>query len=140
MDEIFQTSIKVLEQHLDSFGHVNNATYMVFYEEARWDYITQYGFGLDEILKYQQGPVILDAHIRYKRELRNREFIKIETKIEANEGELVGSVFQKIIKEDNSLSSTAEFKMGLMDLKRRKLILPTPLWLKVLRGEGMRKV
>ena len=123
------SNILILEHHLDSFGHVNNATYMELYEQARWDTITAGGFGLKEIKELEQGPVILDAHIRYKKELRNREAIKIITSIEVDDHPLVGKVFQKMEKEDGTIASTAEFKMGLMDLKKRKLIKPTEKWL-----------
>ncbi len=37
------------EGHLDSFGHVNNATYLNLFEEARWDWITARGYGLKEM-------------------------------------------------------------------------------------------
>ena len=48
------------ERHLDTFGHVNNATYLDLLEEARWDLITRNGFGLDEIKRLQLGPTILE--------------------------------------------------------------------------------
>ena len=48
----------VKEQHLDSFGHVNNAVYLTLFEEARWDLVTQNGYGLEETAKRKLGPVI----------------------------------------------------------------------------------
>ena len=47
---IFRYPLTILEKHLDSFGHVNNATYLHLYEEARWDFITKRGFGLARVL------------------------------------------------------------------------------------------
>ncbi len=44
---VYDTQIK--EHHLDSFGHVNNATYLSLYEEARWESITENGYGLKEV-------------------------------------------------------------------------------------------
>ena len=39
----------ISEAHLDSFGHVNNARYFELLEQARWDLITERGFGIDTI-------------------------------------------------------------------------------------------
>ena len=50
---IFEYQVLIQEVHLDSFGHVNNAAYVMLYEEARWDFITKQGFGLDYIQKHQ---------------------------------------------------------------------------------------
>src|SRR5690606_41681750 len=74
---VFEYELLIREAHLDSFGHVNNAAYVMLYEEARWDFITKNGFGLDYIQEHQVGPVILDLSVRFKRELKNREKIRI---------------------------------------------------------------
>ena len=66
---VFEYDLLIQEFHLDSFGHVNNAIYVELYEEARWDFITKSGFGLDYIQLHQKGPVILDLKVRFRREL-----------------------------------------------------------------------
>ncbi len=40
--------VLILESHLDTFGHVNNAAYLTLFEESRWDFITKNGYGLKE--------------------------------------------------------------------------------------------
>ena len=66
-------SVQILEKHLDTFGHVNHATYFQILEEARWDLVTSRGFGVKEIQTSHQGPVILEAHIEFKREILLRQ-------------------------------------------------------------------
>ena len=39
----------VQETHLDSFGHMNNAVYLEIFENARWDFIHNRGFGYKHI-------------------------------------------------------------------------------------------
>ena len=41
--KIFTYEMLIKEKHLDTFGHVNNATYFELLEEARWDFITNNG-------------------------------------------------------------------------------------------------
>ena len=123
--------LTVLESHLDTFGHVNNATYLQLFEEARWDLITQNGYGLKEIQKSGHGPVILEINLKFKRELRLRQKITIETET-LSQNKMISKVTQIIRDENQKACCVAEFTFGLFDLKKRKLIPPTSDWLKAL--------
>lgn len=119
---------QILEHHLDTFGHVNNATYLALYEEARWDMTVCRGMTLETILERQKGPVVLEAKVRYKKEIKNREHIKIITTHNVKRGQKLMRVEQRMEKSDGSVASTAEFLVGYMDLKERKLITPDEAW------------
>lgn len=125
MENAYELLIK--ESHLDTFGHVNNATYLNLYEEARWELISGRGYDLAKIQAIKQGPVILDVHLKFQKELTLREKVKITTMLLEYKGK-VGKLEQKIIKADGSIASTAVFSFGLFDLKNRKLIEPTAEW------------
>ena len=127
---VFEYEVLIRELHLDSFGHVNNAAYVMLYEEARWDFITKNGFGLDYVQKHQVGPVILDLKVRFKRELKNRESIKITSKTIEIISPKIMVVEQAMIKSDGKLASDAIFTVGFFDMKERKLINASPEWLK----------
>ena len=55
----YRTLVK--ERHLDSFGHVNNAQYLVLFEEARWDRSTSAGYGMHLVQRKGIGSVILQC-------------------------------------------------------------------------------
>lgn len=131
MDSLkFKYRFQVLEKHLDSFGHVNNAVYLQLFEEARWDFITERGFGLEEIQKRKLGPILLELNLRFKRELRNREWITVESFSPAYDHRVVSTLSQAMIKEDSGkVAATLDVKVGLMDMEQRKLVPPTPEWL-----------
>lgn len=124
----FDYKMQIIESHLDSFGHVNNAVYLELYERARWEFISQNGYGIESIHNLKQGPVILDVTCRFKREMVNREWITIESQSKNWSGK-IGKIHQKILKEDTSVASEAIFTVGFMDLKARKLITPSERWL-----------
>lgn len=126
---VYDTQIK--EHHLDSFGHVNNAIYLSLYEEARWEFITENGYGLKEVQMNKKGPVVLDVTCRFKREITNREKIKITSHTLEVVGK-ISKIKQQILKEDGSVSSEALFTFGFMDLKERKLIEAPEAWLKAM--------
>lgn len=130
---IYEYDLTILENHLDTFGHVNNANYLTLYEEARWDFITKNNLGLKEILETKIGPVLLDLNLTFKAELKNRDKIKIVSQARAEmRNKFVMLLDQKMIKEDGKIASTLTLSVGLMDLNARKLISPTPEWLKAL--------
>jgi len=126
---IYETVIR--ERHLDSFGHVNNSKYLELFEEARWEMITENGYGLHEIQAKKQGPIIFDIQIKFKRELRLREKIRIETTVTKYERK-IGYIQQRILNEAGKLSCKADFRFGLFDMAARSLTVPTPEWEKAL--------
>ena len=69
MNISYEYNFMVLEAHLDTFGHVNNATYLQLYEEARWDFITNNGYGLDRVKETGIGPIIVEVNLTFKKEL-----------------------------------------------------------------------
>ncbi len=116
------------ETSLDVFGHMNHAQYLRILEEARWDLLSKNGYGLDVIQKTQKGPVILEEHALFKKELFSRQKICVETQwIEYPK--LVGRLSQKIFNEARDLCLEAEIVVGFFDLKERKLLPPTEAWL-----------
>jgi len=122
--------LQIIEKHLDTFGHVNNATYLALFEEARWDWITKRGFGLEAIRKTRTGPVVLEVNVRFKREMHNREEAVIETSF-VEQARKVSRILQ-VLKKSNGVSACeAEFTIGFWDLEERKLLPPTPAWLEV---------
>lgn len=124
---IHSYELLVLETHLDTFGHVNNAAYLQLFEEARWQIVSDRGFGLSTIHKIKQGPTILEVTLRFKKEIKLRQKIAIKTRIVDYSGK-VGLFHQWIENEQGENCCDAEFKIGLFDLTTRRLISPTPEW------------
>ncbi len=128
-NKVFEYFVTIRELHLDSFGHVNNAVYAQLYEEARWDFITKNNFGLDRIKELQVGPVILDMKIRFKREMLNRETIKIKSRTSAMVSPKIMVLEQVMYKPNGKVASEAEFTIGFFDMKERKLVDASTEWL-----------
>jgi thioesterase III len=127
MPYVHEKAIVISEAHLDSFGHVNNARYLELLEQARWDLITERGFGIDAIRSSRTGPTILEIDIRFLRELAARDPVVIRTEMLSYERK-IGKLRQQMIKADGNVACEAVFTIGLFDLERRRLIDPTPAW------------
>lgn len=125
----FQQVIK--ERHLDTFGHVNNAIYLELLEEARWEFLNDEGINLKTIQASGIGPVVLECHIKFLKELRLRQTITIESQIVSFENK-VSVMRQDIMNEAGDLCTETRMVFGVFDLKARKLILPPEQWLSAL--------
>ena len=124
-------ALVIREQHLDTLGHVNNARYLEILEEARWDLVTRNGYGLAEVMRRRIGPTILEINMKFQRELRNRQRITIRSWTESYVGKS-GRFVQQIVDDEGNLCCDTLFTIGLFDLNARKLIAPTPEWLKAI--------
>lgn len=131
MNQKHQYPVLIRENHLDTFGHVNNATYLQLFEEARWQLVTENSYGLDKIKETGLGPTILEVTIRFIREITLRQRIVIETEL-ADYERKVGTIKQAMVNEAGEICCTADFKFGLFDLRTRKLVGPTQDWAKAL--------
>jgi YbgC/YbaW family acyl-CoA thioester hydrolase len=121
----------IRESHLDSFGHMNNAAYLILFEEARWDFITQNGYGFKKVQELQQGPVVLELSVKFRREITLREKIKITSQFVDYKGK-ISHFRQEMIKEDGTVATELVLTFGLFDLRTRRLIEPTPEWKKAI--------
>lgn len=128
---VFRYSLLIREHHLDTFGHVNNATYLQLLEEARWEFLTSQGFDLNTIQELQVGPIVLECQIKFLKELVLRQPIVIESQVLSYEKK-IGILRQDIFDEKSIVCCQAQFTFGLFDMTARKLLLPTALWLKAI--------
>ena len=57
--------IRVRTYELDSFGHVNNAVYLQYFEEARSEYLRLMGLSFEDFAHTSTQFVITEVHVRY---------------------------------------------------------------------------
>ena len=128
---IHEYPLVIREHHLDTFGHVNNAAYLDLFEEARWDLITGNGYGLETVQRLLVGPTVLEVQIRFVREVRNRQRVRIRSWLVSYSGK-IGRLAQQLRDETDGLCTDALFTIGLFDLTTRRLVRPTTEWIAAL--------
>ena len=125
--KVFSYPTYIKEVHLDVYGHMNNAAYLIVFEEARWDLLTKNGFGLQKISETGLGPTILEVKLKYLKELKARDQVDIQSRLISYQRKI--GVLEQTIVRANEICAHAEFTFGLFDLNQRKLVLPTSEWL-----------
>ncbi|MCB9027327.1 MAG: acyl-CoA thioesterase [Bdellovibrionaceae bacterium] len=135
MEKVIHTyHFDILYQHLDTFGHVNNAAYLQLFEEARWNLIESNGYGLKKIQDSKKGPTILDINIRFKKELHFKEKCYIETLVPESNRKIM-KMKQNLYDSKKELACTAQYTFAFFDLVKRKIIAPSTDWLRAVHIE-----
>lgn len=119
----FKTEVRGYE--LDSYGHVNNAVYVSYTEQARWEILKKAGL-LESFLERNLLLVVTETKIRYMRELKLFDKVEIISTIKFEAPYLV--FYHDIINVTDSLKSAkAKVKTLLIDKDRIPQDIPEDL-------------
>jgi thioesterase-3 len=111
------TDIKVRGYHLDLYGHVNNARYLEFLEEARWGFTDTHG-SLDYFTAAGIAFVIVNVNINYRRAALMGEELRIETAMKKI-GSRSGVIHQVVkLKGTETVVADADVTFVIFDTKR----------------------
>jgi len=119
--KIFHTNITVRGYELDSYGHVNNAVYLQYFEHARWEAMKELNV-LDYFAANGFLVVVTESNVRYMREATLFDELDIETTFEKSEPYLV--FHQKI---RNLKTGTAITRATVKTLIINKMKIPQEL-------------
>ena len=74
-----RTEVTVRSYELDSFGHVNHAVFLNYFEFARFQTLEEAGFPPEALLAEGTGIHVVRVEVDYKREARLGQTLTIET-------------------------------------------------------------
>lgn len=77
----YESELRVRGNELDSYGHVNNAVYLNYNEQARWELFREIGL-LDKLVSDGKKIVIIENQIKYIRQARLFDDLLITTQME----------------------------------------------------------
>ncbi len=114
--------ITVRGYHLDGHGHVNNARYLEFLEEARWAWFGGAGY-IDAV--HEQGAhfVIARIDIRYKYPATVNDVLHISVDLQQI-GHSSGTLYQRITNQQGTVVSEAEVTFVVVDASSKR---PRPI-------------
>lgn len=113
--------LKVRGFHCDMFGHVNNARYLEFLEEARWEWLNRITT-FDFFEKHKMSFVVVNININYKRPSVLNDELMISVTLK-NMGNKSASVHQVITrKSDQKIVADADVTFAMVDNTTGKAI------------------
>ncbi|WP_336274567.1 acyl-CoA thioesterase [Vreelandella indica] len=114
-----RVQLRVRGYHLDGYGHVNNARYLEFMEEGRWDYFDQHPAMIKELHQAGRAFVVVNLNIDYLAAARHGDDLEIMTGI-VNVGERSGLCHHRIVRKDGTVIAQADLTFVLLDMRANK--------------------
>ncbi|WP_241666630.1 YbgC/FadM family acyl-CoA thioesterase [Jejubacter calystegiae] len=114
-----QTRIKVRGYHLDVYQHVNNARYLEFLEEARWEVLeTQSGFRW--MVEQGLAFVVVNININYRRPALLGDRLTVTSRMQTLNGK--SGVLSQVITRDSESDVVADalITFACVDLQSQK--------------------
>ncbi|MFI2368296.1 acyl-CoA thioesterase [Streptomyces sp. NPDC018833] len=117
----FSVDVTVRGYELDTQGHLNQAVYLQYAEHARWELLRAAGLSQEKLLASGVGPVALEVTVKFARELRGGDRVRVTCRFVYGEGKTF-QVVQQILKDDGTLAAEISGVAGMLDLSTRRLV------------------
>ncbi len=114
-----RVQLRVRGYHLDGYGHVNNARYLEFMEEGRWDYFDQHPAMIKQLHQAGRAFVVVNLNIDYLAAARHGDDLEIMTGI-VDVGERSGLCHHRIVRSDGTVIAQADLTFVLLDMRANK--------------------
>lgn len=115
------TTIKIYGFHADAYGHVNNARYLEFFEQGRWDFLQQF----DELRIIDDNNlafVVVNINVNFKKAIFPHQTIFINTFLkDINNASAL--MEQMIYNEKKEICAKAEVTFVLVNKKTNKAVM-----------------
>jgi len=126
----FFTDIPVRVGDLDAFGHVNNAKYLTYIEQARFAYMAALGLWQGDVA--DAGVIIADIHIAYLAPTYARSTVRAATRITRLGGKSMRYEHELRESASGELLATAEVIVVAYDYPAGKTIPIPAAWRQII--------
>lgn len=133
----FHYPVQVRYSDLDAQWHVNNATYLVYLEQARMAYLLELGLW-DGNSFFDIGLIIGDIHIRYRAAVTLHQKIRVEMRIAQIGVKSLTGEYRIVDVETGKLMATAEIiQVAYNYHQQRSIPVPESWRQKISAFEGL---
>jgi len=120
---------------MDFNAHMRNTAFLDRSADVRMMFFAEQGFPMSEFVRLRIGPVVMQDVVDYRREVGLLEEIEVAVTLAGLSAD--GSRFvirNEIRRPEGKLCATVSSSCGWLDLAARKLVVPPPPLLGVLRA------
>jgi thioesterase-3 len=111
--------IRVRGYHMDVFGHVNNARYLEFLEDARWAFFDG-DYSIEQFAKIGFAFNVVNININYRKPASLNDLLTVETGLEKF-GKRSVTLYQQVTDKDNGNTiADALVTFVLLDMQKHK--------------------
>ncbi|MBN1465472.1 acyl-CoA thioesterase [candidate division KSB1 bacterium] len=124
MNHPFEHRIKVRSYELDSFGHVNNAVYLNYLEEARCEYMEQRGLSFDSFREWQAFAFVVSAEIHYRSPAKYGDVLLVRCVFSRMRRTSFALDYEIYNETKGRLCATASMSFGFVDANEKVIPIP----------------
>ena len=128
------TELKTRSYECDSYGHINNATYLNYLEYARIQLLDDLPVPYSELRSRGVGFVVTRICIDYRKQVGSGVVLRIETR--SLRKERVRVVFQQRIFRDEEVVAEAEVTWACINEQGKRIRIPPELDIPELEPES----
>ena len=122
----FLSSVMRIEpQWIDYNGHLNMAYYNVLFDRAVDEVYDLIGLGPDYLKQHGHSTMVAEMHVRYLRELRNSDRVRVSVQLLDYDAKRVHLFEQLLHATENWVSATSESMTLHVDMAAKK-VAPFP--------------
>lgn len=128
MAEQFRVRVVARGYEIDLNAHVAGTVLLQYGQHARWECLRAAGVDIDAIRRSGLGPVSLEEHIRFHRELHAGDEVEVSCRYEWGQRKTF-TVTQDVRHLDGTLVAEITTVGGLLDQAQRRLVSdPASRW------------
>ncbi|WP_080874204.1 acyl-CoA thioesterase [Oceanobacillus timonensis] len=113
----FYIPVSVRFSETDMYGHVNNVSPFIYFEEARIAYLHHIGF-LSKDMRQKDGIIVVDLQCNYLKELYFGDDIRVYVKT-ASVGNTSFDIHYKVVRQEEVIL-TARGRLVYMDTEKKE--------------------
>jgi len=113
---MYQSRITARGYELDSYGHVNNAVFFNYFEQARWELFQNKGL-IDQLTLQGLFLVVVEANIRYQHEVRLGDEVEIITSVKKDEPFIIFDQRMRLVSNGQAIAR-ARVKTVFVDARK----------------------
>ncbi len=126
MGSRFRSEIFIRPSDIDSNGHVHNSIYLDYVSQARFEQMERdYQYPMEKFVVEGFSWVVKSVQIDYKRPLRIKDKIWVDTWVDAWDRYKCTVCFEILFQKNNKVAANGYFVYTLIDIKNARLV-PIP--------------
>ena len=126
MSADYAKSFPIRWADLDPNAHMRHSAYADYGAQARVGFLSEHGFTLGQFQKLRLGPILFREDLRYFREIRPNETIRVTCEAVGISPNLKHwRIRHRIYRQDGELACTIDCQGAWFDLVNRKVV-PAP--------------
>ncbi len=127
MSKHFSQRFRVKWSDVDPNMHLRANVYLDFADNVRFSYLGEMGFPPAYFQKNKMGPILFNLNASYRKEIRLNEKVEVNVKLDylSEDGRKFG-ISHDVINEAGELACVVKVEGAMMDLVKRKVMVPPP--------------